>query len=49
MSVLLVWTMINSHTTTPFANSEINLFVIILIGWGAVYLLYKNVPRVKGF
>ena len=24
-------------------------FVIILVGWGATYLLYKNVPRVKGF
>jgi len=49
MSVPLVWAMINTHTVTPFASSPIYLFVIILIGWGAVYLLYKNVPRVKGF
>ena len=49
MSVPLVWAMINSHTTTPFANSPDYLLATILIGWGAVWLLYKNVPRVPGF
>ena len=49
MSVPLIWAMINQHTTVPFASSPIYLLVIILVGWGAVYLLYKNVPRVKGF
>jgi uncharacterized membrane protein len=49
MSVPLVWTMIESHTTTPFANTPVYLFVIILIGWGAVYLLYKKAARVPGF
>jgi uncharacterized membrane protein len=49
MSVPLVWAMINSHTAVPYASSPVYLFVIILIGWGATYLLYKNVPRVKGF
>jgi len=49
MSVPLVWTMINSHTPVPFASSPAYLLVMILIGWGAVYLLYKNVPRVPGF
>src|SRR5881628_971146 len=42
MSVPLVWAMINSHTTTPFASSPIYLFIVILVGWGAVYLLYKK-------
>jgi len=49
MSVPLVWTMINSHTTTPFASSPMYLFVVILVGWGAVYLLYKKAPKVPGF
>ena len=49
MSVPLVWTMINSHTTTPFASSPIYLFIVILVGWGAVYLLYKKAPKVPGF
>ena len=25
------------------------LFVMIVVGWGAVYLLYSNTARVKGF
>ena len=49
MSVPLVWAMINSHTAVPYASSPVYLFVMILVGWGATYLLYKNVPRVKGF
>jgi uncharacterized membrane protein len=49
MSVPLVWAMINSHNAVPYASSPVYLFVIILVGWGATYLLYKNVPRVKGF
>jgi uncharacterized membrane protein len=49
MSVPLVWTMIDSHTTTPFASSPIYLFIVILVGWGAVYLLYKKAPKVPGF
>ena len=49
MSVPLVWTMISSHTTTPFASSPLYLFVVILVGWGAVYLLYKKAPKVPGF
>ena len=49
MSVPLVWTMISSHTTTPFASSPLYLFVVILVGWGAVYLLYKKASKVPGF
>ena len=49
MSVPLVWTMISSHTTTPFASSPVYLLVVILVGWGAVYLLYEKAPKVPGF
>ena len=49
MSVPLVWAMINSHTTVPFATSPAYLLLIILIGWGGVYLLYKKAPKVPGF
>ena len=41
--------MISSHTTTPFASSPVYLLVVILVGWGAVYLLYKKAPKVPGF
>ena len=49
MSVPLVWAMINSHTPVPFASSPIYLFAVILIGWGAVWALYKKAPQVQGF
>jgi uncharacterized membrane protein len=47
LSVPLVWTMINSHTTL-FA-SPIDLLLAILLGWGAVYWLYSKAGTVKGF
>ena len=49
LSVPLVWMMINAHTTVPYASSPIYLFLAIVAGWGGVYLLYENTPRVKGF
>jgi uncharacterized membrane protein len=50
MSVPLVWAMINAHTAgVPLFNEELSFLAVILVGWGAVYLLYKNVPRVAGF
>jgi len=49
LSVPLVWMMINAHTTVPYASSPIYLFLAIVAGWGGVYLLYQNTPRVKGF
>jgi uncharacterized membrane protein len=49
MSVPLVWAMINSHTPVPFASSPVYLFAIILVGWGAVWWLYKKAPQVPGF
>jgi uncharacterized membrane protein len=49
MSVPLVWTMVNAHTVVPFAQSPLWLFVAILAGWGAVYLIYDKAAKVKGF
>jgi uncharacterized membrane protein len=47
LSVPLVWTMVDSHTTA-FA-SPLYLLLAILLGWGAVYLLYGKAGTVKGF
>jgi uncharacterized membrane protein len=49
MSVPLVWTMIDAHTTVPFAQSPIWLLVMVLVGWGAVSQLYTKAGSVKGF
>jgi uncharacterized membrane protein len=49
LSVPLVWMMINSHTSVPFANSPVFLLVMILVGWGGVYWLYGKSGTVKGF
>jgi uncharacterized membrane protein len=48
MSVPLIWTMINAHTTFA-SGSSLALIAIIPIGWLAVYLLYKKAGQVKGF
>ncbi len=49
MSVPLVWTMINSHTTVPFASTYLWLIFMVGLGWGATMLLYKKAPTIKGF
>ena len=49
MSVPLVWTMINSHTTVPFASTYLWLIFMVGIGWGATMWLYKKAPTIKGF
>jgi uncharacterized membrane protein len=49
LSAPLIWTMINSHTVTPFANSMLSLFGAILVGWVAVYLIYSKAAKVPGF
>ena len=49
MSVPLVWTMLNAHTTVPFAAHWIVLLAIIALGWGAVTQLYKEAGKVPGF
>jgi uncharacterized membrane protein len=49
MSVPLVWTMINSHTTVPFATSVVYLLAIVAASWGVTMLLYKKAAAIKGF
>ena len=57
MSVPLIWTMINEHTTyfsggnlgIPSENSWIALMVIVALGWHIVWQLYKKSGQVKGF
>jgi len=49
MSIPLVWTMINSHTTVPFASTYLWLIFMIGAGWGLAVLCYKKAAQVKGF
>lgn len=50
LSVPLLWTMINSHTTTtPAVHSWLYLLGVILIGWFVVSLVYRKSTKVKGF
>ncbi|MBI3872495.1 MAG: urate hydroxylase PuuD [candidate division Zixibacteria bacterium] len=57
MSVPLLWTMINFHTTAfsggnlrlTTETAWIALLVIILIGWHMVWQIYKKAAKVKGF
>jgi len=49
MSVPLVWMMINSHTTVPFASTYLWLIFVVGVGWGLVMLGYKKAAQVKGF
>jgi uncharacterized membrane protein len=47
MSVPLVWTMINTHTTR-YSGSWLILIAVILIGWLVVSGLYKKAAKVPG-
>jgi len=49
MSIPLVWAMINSHTTVPFATSVVYLLAMVALGWGAGMLMYKKAAQIKGF
>lgn len=56
MSVPLVWTMVNQHTTTvplqiglPAAYAWLLPLIVILVGWHIVWQMYKRAPKVKGF
>jgi uncharacterized membrane protein len=57
MSVPLLWTMVNQHTTVfaggNFGLSPVTSFLsvlaVVLIGWHVVYQLYKVAGKVKGF
>ena len=48
MSVPLVWTMLNQHTTFA-SSSPAYLLLAVALGWGVVYLLYNKATQVKGF
>ena len=53
MSVPLIWTMINQHTTV-FNNifglhSGVELMLIIALGWHIVFQLYKKAAKIEGF
>ncbi len=49
MSVPLVWTMINSHSTaTIFVDGWYWLLVIIAVGWMLTALLYRKAGKVQG-
>jgi uncharacterized membrane protein len=56
MSVPLVWTMINTHTTTipttlamPAKFSWVLFLLVTALGWHLVWQMYKKAPTVKGF
>ena len=49
LSVPLVWTMIDAHTTAFSGGGVLTLLVMIVIGWAAVYMLYTKAGGVKGF
>ncbi len=48
LSVPLLWTMINAHTTWA-AATRLYLFAAIIVSWVVVYLIYKKAAKVKGF
>jgi len=53
MSVPLLWTMINEHTTVfngkLFDCSGLVLLIVIALGWHIVFQLYKKSGKVSGF
>ncbi len=54
MSVPLLWTMVNAHTTIAASGMFglphwVNLLVVVAIGWFVVSLMYDKAAKVKGF
>lgn len=54
MSVPLLWTMVNLHTTIAATGMFglphwVNLLVVVAIGWLVVSLVYNKAAKVKGF
>ena len=49
LSVPLVWTMINAHTTVPAADSWLYLIGSVVIGWVVVSLIYDRSAKIKGW
>lgn len=47
LSVPLVWTMINVHTTV-FSSDWWYMLIAIVVGWGLVALMYNKSAQVKG-
>ncbi|MEP0821824.1 MAG: urate hydroxylase PuuD [Ignavibacterium sp.] len=45
LSVPLVWTMLNAHTTVPAANHWLYLVGVVVLGWITVWLLYGKASR----
>jgi uncharacterized membrane protein len=48
MSVPLIFTMLNAHATWA-ASYEWALPLVVLLGWGFTYWMYKKAATVKGF
>jgi len=49
LSIPLVWMMINSHTSVPFATTWLYTLGMVAVGWIVAFLLYKKAAKVKGF
>ncbi len=58
LSVPLVWTMLNAHTTIAGSGGKmgltnscnwLSLVAVVAVGWIVVFLLYKKSAAVKGF
>lgn len=49
LSVPLLWTMIEAHTTVPAADSWLYLIGATVIGWIIVALVYTKSGRIKGW
>ena len=51
LSIPLVWTMVNQHTTwaSTGAQSWLHLLIAVLLGWWVGSMLFRRAPKVKGF
>lgn len=51
MSVPLMWTMVNAHTTWASTGSAAWLYLpaAILLGWWVTSMLLRHAPKIKGF
>jgi len=49
MSVPLVWTMINFHTTVMGEENWWSILIVIAVAWGFITWVYGKAGRVKGF
>jgi uncharacterized membrane protein len=49
MSVPLIFTMMSQHATWAASGAEWTLPLVVLVGWGFTYWMYKKAATVKGF